>query len=91
MVEPVRNHYPLGHFDFNYKDPLVFKTIFTQLMLEEGFLSTTAFYASFAHNDNHVEKYLRAIDKTFSFISKALRQGRLKEYLKGPASLSFGV
>ena len=42
---------PLGHFDFKYDNPLVLKTLFTQLMLEKGFLASTAFYASFAHKE----------------------------------------
>lgn len=75
--------YPLGHFVFDYQNPLVLKTIFTQLMLEEGFLATTAFYASFVHSDKHVEKYLRVVDKTFSFISKTLNEGRPEKYLQG--------
>ena len=33
---------PLGHFDFKYKNPLVIKTLLTQLMLEKGFLASTS-------------------------------------------------
>lgn len=43
---------PLGHFSFNYKNPLVLKTLFTQLILEKRFLATNAFYASYAHKKN---------------------------------------
>jgi len=75
---------PLGHFSFNYDNPLVLKTLFTQLLLENGFLATTAFYASFAHKDEHVEKYLEAVDEAFNFISKAIKEGNPEKYLKGP-------
>ena len=75
---------PLGHFSFNYNNPLVLKTLFTQLMLENGFLATTAFYASFAHKGEHVEKYLEAIDEAFNFIFKAIKEGNPEKYLKGP-------
>lgn len=76
--------FPLSHFSFKYKEPLIIKTLFTQLMLEKGFLATTAFYSSFAHWDEHVNKYLEAVDAAFDFISKAAKQGNPAKYLKGP-------
>jgi glutamate-1-semialdehyde aminotransferase len=75
---------PLGLFSFNYDNSLVLKTLFTQLLLENGFLATTAFYASFAHKDEHVEKYLEAVDEAFNFISEAIKEGNPEKYLKGP-------
>lgn len=76
--------YPLGHFSFDYKNPLVLKTLFTQIMLEKGFLATTAFYASYAHKEPHIKKYLKAVDSTFKVIAKAIAGGRPEKYLKGP-------
>jgi glutamate-1-semialdehyde aminotransferase len=76
--------YPLGHFEFKYENLLVLKTLFTQLMLEKGFLASTAFYASYAHKDGHVKKYLEAADSTFKFISKSIAEGTPEKYLKGP-------
>jgi len=76
--------YPLSHFSFNYNNHLVLKTLFTQLMLERGFLATTAFYASYAHKEENVEKYLKAVDEVFAFISKAIQKGNPEKYLKGP-------
>ena len=73
----------LGHFSFNYDNSLVLKTLFTQLMLERGFLATTAFYASFAHKDEQVEKYLKEVDEVFNFISKVIKENRPEKYLKG--------
>jgi len=75
---------PLGHFDFKYENPLVLKTLFTQMMLEKGFLASTAFYASFAHNEEHIESYLNATDDAFGFISKSIAEGKSEKYLKGP-------
>lgn len=76
--------YPLGHFSFEYEKPLVLKTLFTQLMLEKGFLATDAFYASYAHKEKHIDKYLQAVDEVFSFISKAIKEGNPERHLKGP-------
>lgn len=74
---------PLGHFAFEYEKPLVLKTLFTQLMLEKGFLATTAFYISFAHKDEHITKYAKAVDESFLFISNAIKEGNPEKYLKG--------
>ncbi len=76
--------YPLGHFNFIYKEPLVLKTLFTQLMLEKGFLASTAFYASYAHKEEHVNEYLKAVEETFSFIAQAVKKGNPENFLKGP-------
>lgn len=76
--------YPLGHFSFEYENPMVLKTLFTQLMLEKGYLATTAFYASYAHKQEHIEGYLATVDKVFGFMSKAIEQGNPENYLKGP-------
>lgn len=75
---------PLGHFDFKYENPLVLKTLFTQLMLEKGFLASTAFYASYAHKEEHIERYFKAADEVFEFISKSIAEGKTEKYLKGP-------
>ncbi len=76
--------YPLGHFSFKGEKALVLKTLFTQLMLERGFLATTAFYASYAHKEGDVRNYLKAVDESFHLIRKALDSGRPEKMLKGP-------
>jgi len=75
--------HPLGHFEFADNN-LLFKTLFTQFMLEEGFLATTSFYASFAHKKSHVDKYKEAVDITFERIKVAMDGGRPESYLNGP-------
>jgi len=75
---------PLGHFDFKYDNPLVLKTLFTQLMLERGFLASNAFYASLAHKDRHIADYLSAVDQSFALIKSAIDSGHPEKYLKGP-------
>jgi glutamate-1-semialdehyde 2,1-aminomutase len=79
---------PLGHFDFQVKEPLVLKTVFTQTMLDDGFLATNAFYASYAHKKGNIQNYLAAVDKSFFKIGKALRNGTERALLRGPVCLS---
>jgi glutamate-1-semialdehyde aminotransferase len=73
---------PLGHFEFKYENILVLKTLFTQSMLEKGYLATNAFYASHAHNDAYLDQYYVALDDTFNLISKVINNP--EKHLKGP-------
>ncbi|MFH1282518.1 MAG: aminotransferase class III-fold pyridoxal phosphate-dependent enzyme [bacterium] len=79
---------PAGHFYFKYDNALVIKTLFTQLMLEKGFLATTALYSSYAHSKSHILRYLEAVDEVFGFISKAIKKDNIKKYLKGDVCIS---
>jgi glutamate-1-semialdehyde aminotransferase len=76
--------YPLGHFAFSYNNPLLFKTLFTQIMLEKGFLANTAFYLSYAHKAEHIDKYEKAVKETFEIISESISRGDSEKMLKGP-------
>jgi glutamate-1-semialdehyde aminotransferase len=75
---------PLGHFTFDHPEPLVLKTLFTQVMLEEGFLATTSLYASLAHTARDIEAYLAATDRAMAILAEAMRTGRPADSLKGP-------
>ena len=75
--------YPLSHFDFK-TNPLACKTLYTQEMLSKGFLATTSFYPSYAHRQEHLDAYMQATDDVFALIAKALGEGNIERYLKGP-------
>ena len=75
---------PLPHFSFENEESLLLKTLFTQLMLERGFLATTAFYASYAHKEMHITKYLKAVEECFAIIAKTIQKGNSKQFLNGP-------
>lgn len=75
--------YPMSHFDFSEK-PLVLKTLFTQEMLNRGFLATNSYYACYAHKDKHITSYLHAVDEVFGLIGQAIEEGDPEKYLKGP-------
>ena len=73
--------HPLCHFSFNDMH-LARKTLFTQCLLKDGFLATTAFYASYAHSMKIAQQYLDSVDRAFSVIKKA--GDNPKKLLKGP-------
>lgn len=75
---------PLSHFDFNYPNKLGLKTLFTQEMLKRGYLATNAFYVSYAHNKDDVEKYLQDVEEVFSLIKKKINSNEVNDALWGP-------
>jgi glutamate-1-semialdehyde aminotransferase len=81
---------PLSHFSFQHDNASAMKALFVQLMLEKGFLASTLFYAMYAHQNCHVKEYLKAVDETFSVLSKASEAGDIEKLLIGlPASAGF--
>ncbi len=61
---------PIANFIFNTDDPLLWKTVFTQLMLEKGFLASTLCFSSYAHRNRHIKLYKSAVEETFYEMSK---------------------
>lgn len=79
---------PMGHFDFNYHNGLAIRTLFTKIMLGKGFLATNAFYATYAHQDEHVKSYLSAVEETFGLLAKAIEEDNVERLLNGPVAHS---
>jgi glutamate-1-semialdehyde 2,1-aminomutase len=75
---------PLSHFYFEYENDLAISTLFTQEMLKRRFLAWTQFKPSFAHQDIHIEKYLKEVKDVFSLISKAIKDNQIEKLLEGP-------
>lgn len=74
---------------FDYEgESLAIRTLFTQEMLKQGFLAGGLIYVTFAHNQVHLDKYFKAVDKVFAFISKAIREKKVHKYLQGPVAHS---
>ncbi len=76
---------PLSHFSFAHDEPLVCKTFFTQEMLQRGYLATTAFYASFTHTADMIDRYGEAVDEVFGIMAK---EPNLVSCLEGPVCQS---
>ena len=77
--------YPcLAHFKFDHPQHNDLRTLFTQGMLERGFLAGCGFYTTLAHTDSIVALYENAVAEVFADISLALSQNKVREKLKGP-------
>jgi glutamate-1-semialdehyde 2,1-aminomutase len=77
---------PLAHFSFDYPNGLAMRTLFTQLMLEAGFLATGAFYAAYAHQESDATRYAAAVDESFAAIANACEKNEVEKLLKGPVA-----
>lgn len=81
---------PLSHFSFESPAGSELKALYVQFMLEKGFLASTSFYAMFAHQPEHVNSYLSAMDESFRKIADLVKAGKVKETLKGkPSAAGF--
>jgi glutamate-1-semialdehyde 2,1-aminomutase len=74
---------PLSHLAFPAA-PQAAATLFTQSMLDRGFLAGKAFYASFAHTDRMISSYLDAVHDVFGVIATALAEDSVHARLRGP-------
>ncbi|CAM4085768.1 aminotransferase class III-fold pyridoxal phosphate-dependent enzyme [Flavobacterium sinopsychrotolerans] len=75
----------LSTYSFNSPDALAYKTLIAQEMLKKGFLASTNFYASTAHNDENLDLYFNALEDVYKSISEC-NTGKLKieNLLEGP-------
>lgn len=76
----------MAHFGFE-EFPLELKTLYTALMLKEGFLANTAIYPTLAHTDDVLTLHREAIDKVFCKIGELIKKGgkeAILEAIGGP-------
>lgn len=74
----------LTYFSFNYPNAQAIRTLFTQMMLERGYLATNAFYATYAHKPEHMKSYAAEVSEVFAELARAVESNRVEELLKGP-------
>ena len=58
-------------------DALKFITFLTQVFLKIGYLASTSFYASTAHNKNIIDNYSEVLEEVFFKLEKCIN-GELK-------------
>lgn len=74
-------------FSFNYGDQnLAIRCLYTQEMLKRGYLDMCYFFASYAHKESHIKKYMKTVDEVFGFLAKTIREGKVMERLEGPVA-----
>lgn len=75
----------LSTYSFNNEKALYYKTFVTQEMLKKGFLASTHFYASVAHEEKHLNSYFENLNEVFQVISKCEKEEiKIENLLEGP-------
>lgn len=77
---------PLASIAFSGPDGQAVATLFTQLMIDEGFLAGRAFYPSLSHQLEHVDAYLSAVRRVFAELAESVARGDVHKRLKGPVA-----
>ncbi|MBN1762918.1 MAG: aminotransferase class III-fold pyridoxal phosphate-dependent enzyme [Methanomicrobia archaeon] len=76
---------PLTTFVFDYgDDSQALLTLFTQEMLNRGFLASKSVYVSYSHTEEHVGMYLENVSEVFGIVKKAIKEDNIYDLLKGP-------
>ncbi len=74
-------------YKLNYgKDNQTVKTLYIQEMLKRGILASTIIYISYAHNKNHTDRYLKALDEVLAVLSQAIKEKDVNKFLEGEAA-----
>lgn len=82
---------PLSSFSIDLPNSEALSTLFTQEMLDRGFLASKAFYATYSHSAAHVESYMTAADEAFAALRTASGSGKESDILsrlRGPVQHS---
>jgi len=77
---------PLTTFHFVSDNSQVMHTLFTQEMLERGFLASKSVYVSYSHSNLNVEDYLSNVEEVFGIIQHGIENGKINSLLKGPVA-----
>jgi len=77
----------LATFKLDYgEESQAVHTLFTQEMLDRGFLASKNFYTSYSHTDDVVGRYLEAVGEVFRVLARAVEEGRVRKMLRGPVA-----
>jgi len=78
----------LAHFAFDHAEHMKLKTLFSQIMLDKGFLAGDQFKPSYAHQMDDLSEYLEAASDAFLTIAEAVAWGDVDRRLHGPPAQS---
>jgi glutamate-1-semialdehyde aminotransferase len=73
----VEGPFAMATFQLNHPDRRPLHALFTQQMLNLGYLATPTVYVSYAHKESHLPAYFSAVDKTFGALAAAVSDRRL--------------
>jgi len=74
---------PLTHIAFKADEPLTVQTLYTQEMLERGFLLGAAVYTTYAYSNEVIKEFREKSEMVFRLLRIAIDSGKFQTYLKG--------
>jgi glutamate-1-semialdehyde aminotransferase len=69
----ISGHPALTSITFEHPAPAALLTLFTTRMIDQGILCGASFYPSWAHQLNHIARYLEAADVVFHELADAVK------------------
>lgn len=75
---------PLSHWEIESNNSQLIHTIIVQRMLKKGFLTSKAFYSTYAHTNKHVNSYLNTLDKVLEELIPHVKDGTIKNLQRTP-------
>lgn len=79
---------PLAHIDWDYENGLAVQTLYAQIMLDRGYLVSSAIYATTAYNDEIIAQFAKDTEDAFEMIAEAIKEGNVEKQLRGPVKQS---
>jgi len=70
---------PIPFFSFKSKNNLIYKTLITREMLKKGYLASNLFFASTAHNENIIKKYIKELETPINLIRECEDGKKIEE------------
>lgn len=83
-IKIVESVLPLPSFTFEYHNNQAIKTLFTQEMLKEKYLTSDSIYVSYSHTNDIIDEYMFTVNKVFKLIKKAIDSNMVEKLLDGP-------
>lgn len=79
---------PLAHIDWDYENGLAVQTLYAQIMLDRGYLVSSAIYSTVAYNDEIIDRFAKDTGEAFEIIAEAIKEGTVEKHLRGPVKQS---
>ncbi len=79
---------PLAHIDWDYENGLAIQTLYAQIMLDRGYLVSSAIYATVAYDDAIIDRFAKDTEEAFEIIAEAIKEGTVEKQLRGPVKQS---
>ena len=71
------------YFAFKADNAQALRTLYTQSMLEKGFLATPMIYVTLAHTEYVIERFANAVDDCFAELAEHIQNNSVESSLKG--------